>query len=136
MALSNAVMNALLDLVLRKTAYAGPPALYLSLHSADPGVTGANELPAAEGYARVLVRSTDGTTNVMSAAAAKASSNGIDLVFPEAGGDGWPPATHVGLWDAAAGGNFVAGAALAAAKTAAVGVAIRIKAGDLDVVGT
>lgn len=134
-ALSTAQANAILDAILREVAYTPPDGLFLSLHTADPGVTGANELPNAEAYARVQIRPTGAGAGTMTAAAARASSNSTDLVFPEAGGDGWPQATHWGLWDAAAvgTGNFVIGGALTTPRTAGVGVAIRIPAGDLDV---
>jgi hypothetical protein len=132
-ALSTAQANAILDAILREVAYTPPDGLFLSLHSADPGVTGANELAAAEAYARVQIRPTGAGAGTMSAASARASSNSTDLVFPEAGGDGWAQATHFGIWDAASGGNYVIGGALTTPRTAGVGVAIRIPAGDLDV---
>lgn len=137
MPLTVAQRNALLDAIFREVAYVPPGELWLSLHTADPGNTGASELPNAEAYARVQVRPTVGA-GIMAAAAAAATTNSADVVFAEAGGDGWAPVTHVGFWDAQAvgAGTFVGGAALAAAKTAAAGVAIRIKAGDLDVTAT
>lgn len=46
---SNAVEVALLNLVLRGTAYGIATAAYLSLHSADPGETGINELVNTNG---------------------------------------------------------------------------------------
>lgn len=138
MPLTVAQRNAFLNALLREVAYVPPDGLFLSLHTADPGDNGANELPNAEAYVRVQIRPAGAGAGIMAAPAGGASSNGTDLVFPEAGGDGWPPATHFGIWDAQAhgAGSFVGGGALAAPKTAAPGVAIRIPAGDLDVTAT
>lgn len=135
MPLSVAQRNAMLNAVLRETAYVPPDGLFLSLHTGDPGDTGANELPNAEAYGRVQVRPVGAGAGTMAVAAAAASTNTVDYVFPEAGGDGWPQATHFGLWDAAPYGTgaWVGGSALTAPKTAGPGVAIRIPAGDLDV---
>lgn len=137
MPVTTALRNSILDKLFREVDFTPPGELWLSLHTADPGNTGTNELPNAEAYARVQVRAAAGAGN-MAAAAGGATTNSIDFVFPEAAGDGWPQVTHVGFWDAQAvgAGTFVAGAALAAPKTAALGVAIRIKAGDLDVTAT
>lgn len=137
MPVTTAIRNAILDKLFREVDFVPPDALWLSLHTGDPGNGGASELPNAEAYARVQVRGAAGA-GIMAAAAGGATTNTVDVVFPEAGGDGWAQVTHVGFWDAqgVGAGTFVAGAALAAPKTAAAGVAIRIKAGDLDVTAT
>lgn len=132
MPLTVAQRNALLDLVLREIAYTPPDGLFISLHSADPGDTGASELAATGAYARVQVRPTGAGAGIMVAAAAASSSNGSDILFPEATAN-WAAATHFGLWSLASGGTFIGGAALAASKTANTGVAIRIPAGSLTV---
>jgi hypothetical protein len=103
--------------VFRNTAYpAIPTNYYVSLHSADPGLTGANEL-SGNGYARVAVAPGTGswsapTTNGSNR---EITNSGV-ITFPTASGD-WTAATHFGIWDAASAGNFFRGAALAASKT-------------------
>lgn len=113
-----------------------PPAVvtfYVSLHSADPGLTGASELTSgtAPGYARVAV--TANTTN-WSAPATNGSvrqiANAVAIAFATASG-AWPTATHFGLWDASTTGNFYRGNALTASKTVASGDTASFAIGDL-----
>jgi hypothetical protein len=98
--------------------------IYVSLHSADPGATGASEL-SGNAYARVAVADWD-------AASSKATANGAVINFPTAT-DPWSEATHFGIWDAATAGNFWLGGELTAGVTIAAGEAARYDAGDLDV---
>ncbi len=64
---------------------------YLALHSADPGPTGLYE-----------------TTATRVAAAWPAATGGVLLIVDKrfSGGEPLGPATHVGLWSAAEGGNI------------------------------
>jgi hypothetical protein len=95
-------LNAALDAILTTgTTY------YLSLHSADPGTTGANEF-AGGGYARQPI------TFAAAASAIKASSNAQTV--PNAG---TTAATHTGVWDAVTVGNYLCGQALTSSVTAA-----------------
>ncbi|MGZ4621439.1 MAG: phage tail fiber protein [Blastococcus sp.] len=79
-------------------------AYYMSLHTADPGTTGANE------YSGV-------TRQVFPAGAASggAVSNSSSMSFTTSGASA---VTHIGIWDAATAGNFVIGAALGSSVTA------------------
>jgi len=92
----NAAANAML------TTLAGQ-ALFVSLHSATPGTTGASEL-SGDGYARQAV--------TWNAATGQAITNDGDIVFGPASAE-WAEATYYGLWSAVTGGTFIAGAALA-----------------------
>lgn len=121
MTISNYAELALLDAVFNAVSFglAGDP--YISLHTADPGETGASEA-AGGGYARQQA--------AFAAAAAGATQNSAIIDFT-----GMPAATitHVGVWDALAAGNFLWGGALTAPKTTNAGDTFRIAAGDLDV---
>lgn len=108
--------------IFRNTAYPSVPANhYISLHSADPGLTGASEL-SGNGYARVAIAPGTGT---WSAPATNGSnreiSNSGTITFPTATGSDWTAATYFGVWDASTTGNFIRGAALGASKTVQVG---------------
>jgi hypothetical protein len=112
MSASNYLENELLDHAFGGGDYARPASVYVSLHSADPGDTGASELSGG-GYARAAV--TNNSTNFPAASGGeKANANPIE--FPEATAD-WPQATHFGVWDASTGGNFLVGGPLDEAKT-------------------
>lgn len=106
MAKSDTHANAILDALGDATLHT---ATYVSLHTADPGDTGASEVSGGS-YARVQVN-TDGTTSPFWAAAASSSmSNSGAITFPEGGGDA--SVSHVGIWDSASAGNFLRGGAL------------------------
>jgi hypothetical protein len=80
---------------------------YLSLHSADPGTTGASELTGG-GYVRQAV--------TFATWASGASSNTASAAVPNAG---TTAATHFGLWTASTSGTYLIGGALASSVTAA-----------------
>jgi hypothetical protein len=104
MSASNYLENELLDHAFGGGDYARPASVYVSLHSADPGDTGASELSGG-GYARAAV--TNNSTNFPAASdGEKANANPIE--FPAATTD-WP------------GGNFLVGGPLDEAKTVETG---------------
>lgn len=118
---SDYLENKLVDLTLRGVAYAGVAAPYMSLHSADPGETGANEI-AGGSYARKTV--------AFNAAVVGHTDNAADLTWADM------PAvtlTHVGIWDAASAGNYLYSAILSSPKVIAAGDTFKVAAGDLDI---
>lgn len=110
--------NAGLDAVLNGVTH-------VSLHTSDPGTTGANEA-TGNGYARQAV--------TLSAASSKASTNSADVVWTASGGTlGGGTVSHYGLWDSVSGGNFRYGGPLAASRTVADTETLTIATGNLDV---
>ena len=94
-----------------------PTTVQISLHSLDPGDTGANELASSGAYARVtMTTDTDDTApnavnwNVTAAdGTAWAFTNKLPITFPQATADWFSgnPITFAGIWDAG-GTNFLA----------------------------
>src|SRR5262245_34229377 len=90
--------------LMRTGTWAKDTTRYVSLHTADPGDTGASEVSGGS-YARVqrdasdanwsAGTGTDGTTD-----------NVATITFPTPSAN-WGVATHLGLWDAASAGNFL-----------------------------
>lgn len=80
---------------------------YLSLHSADPGTTGASEFSGG-GYARQAI--------VFATWAAGATSNNAAIAVPNAGSTA---ATYVGIWSAVTAGTYLGGLQMASGVTAA-----------------
>lgn len=117
--------------VARGVAYpAVPDNLYASLHDDDPGATGANELDGS-GYARVAIATELASWSAPSTnGSVRQIANAAVVSFGPAGGV-WSPATHVGLWDAATGGNFIRSASLDDPRVASSGDVIRFSAGEL-----
>jgi len=111
----NAIMNAIGN----ATAFSVATP-YISLHTADPGETGANEV-AGGSYAR--------QSGSFGASSNGTISNDAQIEFTSM------PAvtvTHVGVWDALSGGNFIMKAALGASKAVNSGDTARILTGELD----
>jgi hypothetical protein len=112
---SNYLETALLNLTLRATAFTPSTAVWISLHTASPADTGANELSTAVGaYGRVSVNT---TSSGFTAPSGGLSDNAGTITFPTATVN-WSTAgvTHVGIWDASAAGNFLYGGALTVTK--------------------
>lgn len=79
---------------------------YLSLHTADPGTTGASEATGGSpAYARQQTTWTGG--------AADGNVAGSQVTFDAPAGT----YTHFGIWSAATGGTFIGGAALSSSVT-------------------
>lgn len=76
--------------------------VYVSLHSANPGSTGASEL-SGDGYARKAIS--------FDPASDQAIANDDLIAFGPASAE-WEEATYYGLWSAVSGGTFIAGAEL------------------------
>lgn len=97
MSKSNYLENKVLDHVLGTSSFTMPSQVYVSLHTGDPGETGANEVTGGS-YAR---QSCD-----FNAASGGSATNSTALSFA-----GMPSATvtHIGIWDAATSGNFLYG---------------------------
>lgn len=133
---STAQLDAVLKALAQNITYPTAPAtIYVSLHTADPGQTGASEVTTGAGsgwvgYARVSA--TTGTSGTGSGAifggggvagaaptgtTTRAISNSAALTFPASGAtSGTVTVTYFGIWDASSGGNFLRGAALSASQ--------------------
>lgn len=103
------------------TAFTG----YASLHTADPGLTGASEVTGGS-YARQAI--------TFDAPAGGVSANSAALTFTDMPS---VTVTHVGVWDAATVGNFVYGDVLSNGNQVVnAGGTFEIPIGDLDLVET
>lgn len=111
--------NSFLNALLNNTSYA-VATVYVSLHTASPGDTGANETSGGS-YARQLA-------SFGAAAAGVCSTDALLqwLNMPAA------TITHVGLWTAVSAGTFLGGGALTVSKTTTAGDTLQIASGDLD----
>lgn len=115
--------NLVLDWLLDDTAVTRPTAWYLSLHTGDPGLTGANELVTGTDadYVRKAI------TFAAAASLAKATDAGVTWTA-NAGATPYI-VTHIGIWDALTAGNFLAYGALAVPEPVAAGGALNLAAG-------
>jgi len=122
---SQYLMDALLNEVFRGTGYTSPVALYVSLHSANPGVDGSNEI-SGNAYARVA--STFSAVEANGAAGRKVA-NAASVLFAKATPAGWGEITHFGVWDALTVGNCLASGKLTTAVTVAANEKPEFEAG-------
>lgn len=125
MSASNYLEDKVLDHCLKGTAFTAPTNVYVSLHSADPGETGANEITAgANSYARQLA------TSSFAASSGGSKVSNADLTWLDM------PAvtvTHFAIWDALTTGNCLFVGALGASKTTQAGDTFKILSGNLTV---
>ncbi len=127
MALSTTYGNNLLKLIFKQTNWTAPTTVYLSLHTASPGITGANEATDAN-YLRQNITSSMGTP------ASKSVSNTSAVTF--AGAAVSYTVTHWGIWDASTSGNFIDGGAFTSSVTLAIGDYYNIPIGDFTYAST
>jgi hypothetical protein len=123
MPLSTAFGNSILDWAFKGTSFpAAPSAIHISLHTADPGVSGASEMSGGS-YARSA-----NAMSAMGAASGKANTNTSAITVTAAAAT----ATHWGAWSLASGGTFYAGGTLTAPVVCSDGQSIIFQVGDLD----
>jgi len=124
MALGVSTATAFLNHLFNQTNTTAPTAIWLSLHTADPGTTGASE--ASDGtYARVNV------TASFSTASGAACTNDVAIEFAALTTGG--TYTHYGLWSAVTAGTFYHGGDISPDKAVGAGEIPRFAIGDLDI---
>ncbi|EHK57635.1 phage tail fiber protein [Allomesorhizobium alhagi] len=135
MAASIYLANALLDHVLRGVTYTAPSRVYVSLHTADPAGTGANEvsLAAWPDYVRMDPADAAAVASGFDAAASKATENAKEMAFPAMDGVGPLTITHFAIWDAATSGNCLIEDDLTVEKILYNTDELLIRVGELDV---
>jgi hypothetical protein len=122
--LSTYAGNAVLDALLNNTAL--QKSAYASLHSGDPGLTGAAEL-SGNGYTRPAAAMT------FAAPTGGVTDNTVASQFPTATGSNWAQATYFGAFDAATVGNFLGSGSLTTAQTILVGEYGEFAIGAFDI---
>lgn len=120
MGIGPTLANGYLNALYRATSFSVTTP-YFSLHTADPGTTGANEVSGGS-YARQ-----SGAGKFAAAASSAIASNAAITwtVLPAV------TVTHVAVWDASSGGNFLRGGALTNSRTVEAGGSLTINSGNL-----
>jgi hypothetical protein len=121
---SNYLENAVIDAVLRNTSYTSPTTVYVGLFTTDPTDAGSGTEVSGGSYARTAV--------TFSAPSNGVTSNSADVEFPQATAS-WGSVTHIGLHDAASGGNLLFHTVLDTTKTIDSGDIFKIASGNLTV---
>jgi len=123
---SNYLENALINAVLRNTAYTSPATVYVSLYTPDPtdADTGTEVSTSGTSYARTAV-TFDAPSNGV-------TTNSADVTFPTATAS-FGTVTHIGVHDASTGGNLLFHTPLDTSKTIDSGDIFKITSGNLSV---
>jgi hypothetical protein len=123
-AISNYLENALINAVLRNIPYTSPAAVYLALYTSDP--TDANTGTEVTGGSYQRQQITFGAPNDGMV------SNSNEILFPVATAN-WGTVTHIGILDAATGGNLLFYGAVTTPKTISTNDQLKINAGDISI---
>jgi hypothetical protein len=123
-AISNYLENALINAVLRNIPYTSPSAVYLALYTSDP--TDANTGTEVTGGSYQRQQITFGAPNDGTV------SNSNEILFPVATAN-WGTVTHIGILDAATGGNLLFYGAVTTPKTISTNDQLKINAGDISI---
>lgn len=123
MPLSTFAGNLVLDWLLSTATATRPTAWYLSLHTGDPGLTGANELVVGTDadYVRKAI--------TFAAAATKQKATNASVTWTADAAATTYIVTHVGIWDALTAGNFLSYGELAIPETIAASGSFNLSAG-------
>lgn len=122
--MSNYLENTLVNTTLRATAYTAPATVYLALYTTDPTDADAGTEVSGGAYARQVATfsvPTDGSTSL--------SAN---VTFPTATA-GWGIVTHIGIRDAATGGNLLYHTALTTAREVLTGDTLAFLSGQVPI---
>lgn len=122
---------------LRGIAFPVPAAVYVALFTADPTdanvVAGEVQVANLPAYARQNAAAAGTIDTGWSAPANGVSSNAKVITFPANNGAAAVTATHIGIYDAATGGNLLYHAPLVSSKTLQVGDVLSFGIGTLTV---
>jgi hypothetical protein len=120
---SDYLENKLIDHLFRAATFAKPAGLYVALFTAAPSDLGGGTEVSGGGYARVNLppsdtnwKATQGGTTGASSGSTGTTSNAVAVTFPAPTAN-WGTATHMGIFDAASGGNLIIWDALTSPRT-------------------
>jgi hypothetical protein len=132
MAASDALEDLIRTHLMRTGTWAKSTARHFSLHTSDPGDTGAGEVVGGS-YARVQRDAAD--ANWTAGTPTDGITDNVAAITYPSPSANWGLITHVGMWDSAAAGTFLASGALVVPKNVNGGdAAPSFAIGDLNVV--
>ena len=111
--------------------------VYISLHSADPGVSGPNadETAAITNTANrtTIASSALGAVSGASGGGFEITNTGVVQLTTSASNSNAITVTHFGVWDAASGGNFLASGQLTSSVDVELGDTVQFNIGAMAV---
>lgn len=114
--------NKVIDHLFRTASFTKPSGLYVALFTAAPSDAGGGTEVSGGSYARVNLapadanwKATQGGTSGASSGTGGVTSNAAVITFPNPTAN-WGTVTHIGIFDAASGGNLLIWGALFASR--------------------
>lgn len=127
MDMSSYLAKALLNQVFRNTAYSRPSTVFIALYISNPTASDTGQEVTGGDYVRqAVVFSAPIASN-----GAQAIKNSAEVPFPVASAD-WGLVTHVGIRDAATGGNLLYFGGLANPRTILTGDILKFAPNKLE----
>jgi len=121
---SNHLENALINATLRNIPYSSPSTVYVALYTTDPTDSDTGNEVAGGSYARQVVTFTAPVNGE--------TGNTADVTFPVATAN-WGTVTHIGLKDAASGGNLLYHSPLTSPRNIEINTQIIFLQGEIKV---
>ena len=121
--LSQAVAGSLLDALVNQSNYTAPTAIWMQLHTAEPGAAGTTAI--AGNATRVNI------TAAFPTSASGIVSNNVDISWTSGEVDTSEDYTHYSVWTLVSAGTFLWSGAITA-NAVIVGDQFKILSGDLD----
>ena len=134
-AASNYTENNVINALLRGVEFPLPTKTYLSLHTANPGESGGNEVSTTNwpSYVRKDAANGDNIEDGWNAASDGTTTNAQQVLYPSHNGASAITITHWAIYDAATGGNMLVYAPLNTSRTLQPGDVFVFDAGALTV---
>lgn len=134
-AASNYTEANVINAVLRGVTFPIPPGVYVSLHTADPGEAGGNEVSTGNwpAYVRKDAAVGGAIASGWDAPTDGVTQNAKQITYPGMNGAANVTVTHWAIYDAATGGNMLAHAALQTSRTLQPGDVFVFDIGSLTV---
>jgi hypothetical protein len=124
-ALSNYSEKLLLDWLMTNGSATRPTAWHVALYTAAPSDAGGGTEVSGSGYSRKSV-------TFAAASSPNGTTENTNTVSFTAVGGSWGTVTHIGIFDAATGGNLLWHGALTASKTIGDGDTLEFAIGNID----
>ena len=126
LAVSDYLATALLNQVFRNTSFTPPTTVYLALYTSNPTAADTGTEVSGGGYQRMQITFSAPVTEN----GKKTIKNSTDIVFPMATAN-WGTISHVGIRDAATGGNLLYYGAVQNPRTIQTNDILKFLAGSL-----
>ncbi len=106
MSASNYLELAILNHIFGGAAFSVPASVFIGLHTANPGETGANAEVAVGAYVREeVVNNVTGWDAAVAVSGLGTTKNAAIIQFIDPSGANWGTITHFSIWDAETSGN-------------------------------